>query len=240
MRTALLALPFATLLPGCTTRMPVERLTVDFNQSVAASANEVTLLNVLRAKEYQPLHFTSISLARGSMTAAAGATLGAALNDATTSIASGPDDQGILRTSTRTVGAAVQNVTPGISFSASVNPSFDVSVYDTQEFYNGITTALPAQTVGHLLYQGWPSSFIGYLLIERVEFRFKHPSTVDGASYEEDDIAFAIENDPGRSKARDRRGAPIVAFGTGVPGFPERFRPRPVVTARRPGQSRPL
>jgi len=45
----------------------VERLTVEYNTAAAQMANELTLLNIIRAEEDLPIYYTSISRLTGSV-----------------------------------------------------------------------------------------------------------------------------------------------------------------------------
>jgi len=51
------------------------------------------------------------------------------------------------------------------------NPSFDVAIYDKQEFQNGIMRPVEPSLYQYFLSNGWPADYLARLLIERVEFR---------------------------------------------------------------------
>jgi hypothetical protein len=153
---------------GCAFRGDVHRMGVDFNSTIAKTANELTLLNVLRAKDHHPLHFTSYSAVRGKIHLTGGATVGSTIQgNATTDTTKGTEF-------TRQIVEGVESFTPGLSTEISTGPDFDVAVYDTQEFYQGITTSFPPETIAHLLYQGWRSDLLSYLLVERVNFTLEN------------------------------------------------------------------
>jgi hypothetical protein len=154
---------------GCAFKGDVQRMGVDFNSTVANTANELTLLNVLRAKDYHPLHFTSFSAVRGKIQVTGGATLGGTIQGAARKVSESL--AGEEATVGREVARGVETITPGLSAELATGPDFDVAVYDTQEFYQGITSSVPTETVAHLLYQGWPSDLLSYLLVQRVNFR---------------------------------------------------------------------
>ncbi|HEV2745995.1 MAG TPA: hypothetical protein VGW34_01690 [Allosphingosinicella sp.] len=166
MRNLIAVLASATLLSGCAFRGDVSRMSVDFNATVASSANELTLLNVLRAREHQPLHFTSFSLVRGNIQFTGGAGFNTVIRGAGTT--TDTDPAGKVATS---VAEGVETFTPNLSAQVVTGPNFDIAVFDTQEFYQGILTSVPTTTVAHYLYQGWRSDLLMYLLVQRVNFR---------------------------------------------------------------------
>lgn len=168
-KAKLLAAAALILTSGCAFRGDVKRMSVDFNATVADSANELTLLNVLRAKEYRPLHFSSFSLVRGSISMSAGSGFEPTFKGGQTT------------TKTDIAGKVATDIVEGVdsflfkpSASFSTGPSFDVSVQDTQEFYQGILTSVPKETIAHYLHQGWRDDLLAYLLVQRVNFRLKN------------------------------------------------------------------
>src|SRR4051812_36115859 len=55
------------LFGGCAMQAAVERQTVEYNTAAAQMTNELTLLNIIRAKEDLPIYYTSISRLTGSL-----------------------------------------------------------------------------------------------------------------------------------------------------------------------------
>lgn len=53
---------------GCAMPREVQRIGVEYNAAVAGMANELTLLNIVRAKEDMPLHYTTVNRLTGSVT----------------------------------------------------------------------------------------------------------------------------------------------------------------------------
>ncbi|MEE4455194.1 hypothetical protein V2S85_26475 [Novosphingobium resinovorum] len=75
--------------------------------------------------------------------------------------------------SSSTIAEGVDLYTPQISGQIVSGTAFDVAVFDTQKFYQGITTALPCPTVETLLRLGMDNRVIEFLSIVQVEFRLK-------------------------------------------------------------------
>ena len=67
----------STALVGCSIHIPtIERDAIDYNQAIEQMANEVALLNVLRAMEGMPRHYSSISAIQGDLEVTTGANIG--------------------------------------------------------------------------------------------------------------------------------------------------------------------
>lgn len=154
------------LLSGCAFQKRVHNIAIDYNEAVASTSNELTFLNIVRAKEEHPLHFTTISAMRGgvSMTLAGELAVGIRGQGLTSDF----DDEGAPTKTQTTRG--VETPSPKLSGSFTTGPSFDVGILNTQEFQRGILTPVPAKIVGHFLEQGWPPEYLTALFVERVEF----------------------------------------------------------------------
>jgi hypothetical protein len=61
------ALALCLPLAGCAMQGTVERQTVEYNAAAAQMANDLTLLNIMRAEEELPIYYTSISRLTGSI-----------------------------------------------------------------------------------------------------------------------------------------------------------------------------
>lgn len=151
-------------LGGCAFPGRLHDMAVNYNEAVASAADSVTFLNIMRARDGRPMHFTSISKLSGSITA-----------DASTSLSSGVGGEtvtttrdGMLTLTGRTVANGANTFTPGAGGKISTTPSFDVTVHDTQEFYRGILASVDISTINHFLRQGWPSDLLTYLFVEEV------------------------------------------------------------------------
>ncbi len=141
----LLSLCLALATSGCAMGGTISRMSVDYNEAVARMFDEQTLLNILRAKERMPQHYTSVSALRGNVTVKANAGLELTLEQ-------GPN------THTPSIGGSIEN-----------GSEVDVSVDDTQTFYQGITQSVDQNVVAHYLQQGWDPRMIAMLLIESIE-----------------------------------------------------------------------
>lgn len=193
-----LVLGAALAVSGCAFPGRVQRIGVEYNTAVAGMANELTLLNILRAKEDMPLHYTSVSRLSGSMVVrgtgglnvqARGAT--STVTDTTqsttgTTVAAAPT--GTTTTSALTgvatlasqVVEGVDVFTPSVGGEISSGPTFDIAIFDTQRFYQGILSAIPFSTVENYLNQGLPSDLVMALMVERVVFRRSDPGESKG------------------------------------------------------------
>ncbi|HSS52522.1 MAG TPA: hypothetical protein VLX28_26565 [Thermoanaerobaculia bacterium] len=60
---------------------------------------------------------------------------------------------------------------PSATVSESENPTYTLSVLDTQEFMRGFMSALGKETFAYYWNQGWPPEMLIYLLVERVEIK---------------------------------------------------------------------
>lgn len=103
----------AALLGGCAMSQQLSQVAVDHNRMVAKSANELALLNIVRASRRYPLHFTAVTEVNGNARIALDARLGVAL------------DPG-FNPETAATGAAI-----------STSPNFSASVLATDKFQRG-------------------------------------------------------------------------------------------------------
>ncbi len=170
------------LLTGCAFRTQTTGMAVDYNDFVAQTTNRQTLLNVLRAREREPMHFTSFSEVFGQVRGTGTASLGTAFNGdsssatktRTTVANSGPAGATIgtaltdLASDVASVGAT--NVTPSLGIQITTGTDFKVTANATDDFYRGILNPVPAPTIVHYLRQGFPADLLSHLLIGRLEF----------------------------------------------------------------------
>ncbi len=202
------ALSTALLLNGCAFPKQIGRMGVEYNSALSHMANEQTFLNILRAKEGMPPHFTSVSRFTGNLSVTgtgslAGQIKGAGANSTITNAtgtASVTDAAGVVTTVTPGATSSIANaIAEGVdAYSPSVGgqlvsgTSFDVAIFDTQIFYQGITTALPFKTVETYINQQFDEELLKYLLIARIDFRAKE--TV--GRYVKGELVRSIVNDP--------------------------------------------
>lgn len=181
------------LMVGCAFPGRIEHVAINFNAAVADTTNSTTLLNIMRAREQQPLHFTSISALRNSITASAMANFAPTINGVSTTTGA---------TNSRMEGAT--NFMGMVGGSLSTNPDFDVVHENTKEFYQGITSSIKTDTIVHLLEQGWPSDLLFYLLVSKYSIKIEPPmnKSLDKKNLIKDDSIFInIVNDPFDEKA---------------------------------------
>jgi hypothetical protein len=161
-----------TVLSGCAFPNRVHRMAVEYNTAVATMADELVLLNIARAKVGMPLHYTAASRLSGSITVGASAGFNSAFKDKASTHEM--DDQTVAGTLTQTIkDTAVtggDTFTPSVGGTLSTGPSFDVAVFDTQKFYQGILSPIPADTVANFLDQGLDGGVALHLLVVRIEF----------------------------------------------------------------------
>lgn len=135
----------AALLGGCAFTPQLSRVAVDHNRMVAQSADELTLLNIVRASKRYPLHFTTVTEVQGNARLAVNAGVGVTL-------APGGDP-------------VEANAGTGIS----TNPNFRATVLATDEFQRGIQAPIPTELAAYYLDAGWRDEQLMALMVERVE-----------------------------------------------------------------------
>jgi hypothetical protein len=164
MSLKLLAPVAALLCSACAFHSQVDRATVDYNQAVANSTNDLTLLNVVRAMKRHPLHFTSMSKISGSFKVTGRAGLSVDALESGGSTETGP--LGLIKD---VVSIGAEKVVPSAGAEVTAGPSFDIGILDTQEFYQGILRSVDPDVVASFLNMGWPADLLTAMLIERVE-----------------------------------------------------------------------
>lgn len=180
MKKRALGMTLALLCSGCAAPGTVQRIGVEYNSAVAGINNEVTLLNILRAKEGLPSHYTSVNRISGALTLKATGGFNVALkNSAPTvsgSTSNAPTGTTIASGLSTLKGGNVY--TPSLGGEVDTGPSFDINILDTQAFYQGIMAPVPFSTIDDLIIQGYDSRYLMGLLAVRFEFKLLKP--VDG------------------------------------------------------------
>ncbi|MET0374569.1 MAG: hypothetical protein ABW128_09965 [Rhizorhabdus sp.] len=133
MRLRMLLTLGLTGLTGCQTVQSTDKAAVEYNRAFARARDEITLINVLRAAERQPLQFSTISSVQG------GVRSGASIRVPFINILAGGRDA----------------VSPEISLSAR-NPTVSIAPLATRDFIQGISRPLSPSVIDDLLVQGWP------------------------------------------------------------------------------------
>jgi hypothetical protein len=155
-------------------------MAVEYNEFVAQTTNRQTVLNVLRASEREPMHFTSFAIVRGSVRGQGNAELGTSLPSGTA--------QTILKTINKTTTSPTATTTeassentlttndndatlsPKLAIQVSTGTDFDIAVNATDDFYRGILGPLKESVVVHFLRQGFPADLLSHLVIGELRF----------------------------------------------------------------------
>lgn len=157
---------FLFLLSSCAFNERIADHAIKYNKTVEEAHNAQILLNILRARDRHPMHFTAISLVRGRLTAETSGSL-------SVRIPLGGD------------AADVFPLTPSLTVNKKSSPSFDVSILDTQEFMSGILTPVEMTIFKYYWDQRWPKELLLYLLIHKVEEGGK--DAINSPEYEDPD-----------------------------------------------------
>ncbi|WP_207105731.1 hypothetical protein [Sphingomonas sp. CFBP 8760] len=160
----------------------MQRIGVGYNTAVANLTNEVTLLNVVRAKEGYPLHYTSVSRLTGNLTMRVNGGFNAQLKQDgisstdSASTTNAPAGTTTVLTAAQAVAEGGNVYTPSVGGEVSTSPSFDVIVNDGKEFYQGISSSISPETLGMLIEQAFEPREVLSVAIARVDFRLKSAS----------------------------------------------------------------
>jgi hypothetical protein len=162
----------AMLCSGCAFRRQVTRMAVEHNDFVAQTTNSQTVLNILRAREREPMHFTSFAWVTGKAQGQGQIGL---------SVLRSGDSRTRAATDMATTGEGVDQVletlnqggtfTPSAQINVTTGTDFQVGVNATEEFYRGILGPLSSDIVVHYLRQGFPPDLLSHLVIRRLEIR---------------------------------------------------------------------
>ena len=136
------ALAAALVSAGCSLGDGIARHSVDYNRTVERATDDVLVLNVLRARDRMPLHFSAIAAIHGSLGLSAG--FGYDLS-----------------------GASVNNVLPAIL--GTTQPSFDIGPLDRQEFARGLLRPIDPGVFRLLSGSGLHDQMLVHLLVSRFE-----------------------------------------------------------------------
>ena len=133
------------LLTACATPRQVADQTVDMSIAIDEANNRMLLLNVARAYYRAPMQFFRVNGLHGQ---------------------AGPGslDLGLSVPGQRF--PLTYSVLP-ITYHQN-QPSFDLTVLDSQEFMQGMTTPVSPRQMQYLLEQGWPFEMVFYLMVRKV------------------------------------------------------------------------
>lgn len=127
-------------------KTPITNFALDYNRAIADARNQMILLNIVRASNREPMHFTAMSSVEATLSVGAEAGTGF-------EFAKGP--------------AAAYS--PSITLSSSYAPTFTVVPLNTNDFATGILRPASSAGIKLFLSQGWRQELLAALLIERIE-----------------------------------------------------------------------
>ena len=123
---------------------------IDYNRSMADAANGVVLLNVLRAKDREPMHFSHLSKISGKI----GYGLSTQLNF--------PFGQNLS-----SLGSVTNAVTPLARIEGG--PGYDILSEHDKEFMQGILSPIDPDRLFHFWNQGWNRDLLLHVFVESIE-----------------------------------------------------------------------
>jgi len=165
MKCALVGASAITLVGCPTLQPPIRQIAVDSNRVFAESADQQTFLNILRARDKLPMHFSSFRYFRGNVEVTGSASIGGDLVERGTEVTS--DGNGSTTSSVLSNG--VNTIKPTLGLQVVSNPNFETAYYDTKEFQSGILTPIKPALFDFYLSQGWPDQLLSALFISSVD-----------------------------------------------------------------------
>ena len=137
---------FCCLLTSCTTVAATKKGAVGFNRVFADARNEVLLLNILRARDGEPLQFSTISTVSGNMR---------------------PDMKVTGGLDNLILGAAnVFNPAGEFGFR---NPTITIAPLETKEFRQGMMKPVKIEFIEELINEGWDPKTVFHLVIAGIK-----------------------------------------------------------------------
>lgn len=196
-------------LAGCAVPGTLQKMAIDQNQVVAQTADQLTLLNIIRAKQGRPLHFTSISRISGNVDLAATAELGGGVEFA---------------------GADAVSLAPSVGGSVGTNPNFDISIHDSQGFQRGIMQPVAPETINYYLRTGWRPDFITYIFVEHIDFLAGADTNVAGRHFKKGEMIATLGNNPTRAGEAEQFKAFVACYTLAASQRPGESKPLKQVT----------
>jgi hypothetical protein len=160
-RIAIASLATSLLLAGCGVDRHVADELTTFNEAQQKGTAQLVLLNILRARDRQPLAYSHFDVLRGGINGSSSASLGV------------PFGPGLSGLNTNTFSAAL-GLSPGISQ--------DVKPQDDQDFYRGILTPLSEETWALYQDQDWNPDLLFHLFVEDIKLSREDYDTVTRAT----------------------------------------------------------
>lgn len=173
------------LCSGCAFQRQAAGIAIDHNEFVAQTTNRQTVLNILRASQREPMHFTSFSSVGGRVQAAGTLGLNTAINGdggtltrTDTGVTSaGPTGAVTGTTATQTVADALTrgatNLMPSASVTVTTGTDFQIGINATDDFYRGIMGPLSSGIIVYYLRQNFPADLLSHLVVGRIELYAK-------------------------------------------------------------------
>lgn len=140
----------ALIVGACSFHHNVAWDAIDYNRSMADAANGVVLINVLRAKDREPMHFSHLTKVSGKI----GYGLSTQL--------SFPFGQNLS-----TLGSVTNSVVPLARIEGG--PGYDIISEDDREFMQGILSPVDSDHLFHYWNQGWNRDLLLHVFVESIE-----------------------------------------------------------------------
>lgn len=148
---------------GCAVVDQYSGRAIVYNLEAERAQDQAILLNIVRAYLRRPMQFTTVSTITGTALASGGAQY-----TLPTNVPFRPPTQGATG-----IAAFPPLPTWQLSGAMSGGPAFTVPVLDTQEFYQGILKAIPAQLWDLYIQANYPPDLLFNLFVQKVVMRKK-------------------------------------------------------------------
>jgi hypothetical protein len=139
----MLSLVLALALGGCSGSQVIDLYAADYRETAASAADAQLLLNILRAKDDLPIHFSDLAIIHGVIQGTAGVTAGIPIAQ-----------NGAMTATTIMPNLTVTNM-----------PTFDVGTLDTDAFTKGMLTQADPKIIQQLFDQGVDPRLLALLFI---------------------------------------------------------------------------
>jgi hypothetical protein len=156
-------------------------MAIEHNDFVAQTTNRQTVLNILRARHREPMHFTSLGTIGGKVQSQGQLAWNTAFNGnggslaQTDSTVTATGATGAVNTVTTTdsvvdtLSRGATNITPSAFINVNTGTDFQVIPNATEEFYRGILGSMTSGVVIHYLRQGFPPDLLTHLVVGRID-----------------------------------------------------------------------
>lgn len=176
-------LPLAAAVSGCAFKPQVTHMAVEYNEFVAQATNRQTVINILRARDREPLHFTSFTQVHGTAQMEGSASLEAAFGG--TAVERSPATAPATDFAVAKKTAAGTSLTPSLGITVNTGTTFDIAINATDDFWKGILKPIDPETIVYYLRQGWSPDLITDLFVERMDFSVTISRKADPANHVE-------------------------------------------------------